>query len=92
MKQKYRDWWKSKTRGRDLFFATAPTPEGASPLFTAPDVKHIDNAFSAVFLRGQRHYAFKSVEERDDFVSEYAEAQACNDPLTSQPIEWWKTH
>lgn len=78
---KYKVWWRDKVRGRVLFFAVAPTPEGASPLFPAPDCKKVKHAFSAVFARGHRYYAFSDAADRDLFVSTYHEAQVCEDPL-----------
>lgn len=78
---KYKAWWREKTKGRTLFFACAPTPEGASPMFPAPDCTKVKHAFSAVFSRGRRYYAFATAEERDLFVLTHHEAQTCMDPL-----------
>lgn len=67
-----RKLWKEKTKQYDAkFFGTAPTrlpPTG------------VDHLFSVVFVRGTRHFAFKSEEQRDAFVSVFNGAEPCVDP------------
>lgn len=78
----YRRWWVEKrAKYGPIWVASAPTPEGATPLFSVPRADKVDHSFSAVFERGTRHYAFTSEEARDDFVRVWPEAQKCEDPL-----------
>lgn len=78
----YKRWWTERRVQRGpIWVAVAPTPEAASPLFPAPRADKVYHEWSAVFVKGKRHYAFLSEEERDAFVRAWPEAQACEDPI-----------
>lgn len=72
-------WWQELlARHEPEAFAVAPS--------SVSDPRVTNHMFSCGFKRGIRHFAFRTVEDRDRFLSDIPEAEACENPHPLQPV------
>lgn len=77
----YTMWWRKRRAAYGtLWCAKAPVGIGPSDK-TKPRADRVDHAMSAVFERGWRVYAFHTEAQRNDFLSNWSCAVACEDPV-----------